>query len=78
MCAGRRCRRCHGLTRVAYSRANAKAQKMTVIAPESRQAQRGSWWVGTAPQDFTAYASIMVVPLEDTKTTYYKFRDNNL
>ena len=57
-----RCRHCalqFGLRN--YSIENAKAQKITIITQPKDGGQRGSWWLGTSPKDFTAYASVMVV-----------------
>jgi hypothetical protein len=54
-----------------YSRANAKAQRMT-IKVKSSVVQRGSWWVGKSQEDFTALAEVMVVPNETVKPYNWK------
>lgn len=67
--------RAHGV-----SRENADAQRMTINVQKAAGAQtpqRGSWWVGTDPRDFTAYASVMVVPVPERQSPIYQWRDNN-
>lgn len=70
MCRGTRCRQC-AKARGAYSRVNAKAQRMTV-AVKRAVVQRGSWWVGKSPEDFTALAQVMVVPNDTAKSYNWK------
>lgn len=57
-----------------YSRANAKAQTITINHRQGPTVQRGSWWVGKPQEDFTAYASVMVVPVAE-KGPQWKWRE---
>lgn len=65
------------LRAAGYSKSNADAQRMTVSPKQGLVTQRGSWWVGKPREDFTALASVMVVPPVEKTATIYKWRDNN-
>lgn len=42
------------------------------VAVKRAVVQRGSWWVGKSPEDFTALAQVMVVPNDTAKSYNWK------